>query len=221
MLKYVSRCDTIKIQKMYGVNVMKIYSAPKIDRGGAAKEMLLHSIFALLVLSTAVTALFVNISKDSEVNKDAVIKITSATVEMWAVITFVVFVAAIVYLSVIGVCISRRIRKQFSNWVYYKSQLYLVSASVPSAGVHDRASRVMKIQDKALDILNDEYTLAQILDNKVVYGNIRAIKLTSVDKITEKRYGLEVCFDNFKVRVSNKTDNYDELADILQGCLIQ
>lgn len=183
--------------------------------------MLLHCVFALLVLSAAVTALFVNISKDSEMNNDAVRKITSATVEMWAVITFIVFVAAIVYLSVMGVCISRGIRKQFSNWVYYKSQLYLVSASVPSANAHNRASRVMKIQDKALDILNDEYTLAQILDNKVVYGNIRAIKLTSVDKITEKRYGLEVCFDNFKVRVSNKTDNFDELADILQGCLIQ
>ena len=175
---------------MYGVNVMKIYSAPKIDRGEAAKKMLLHCVFALLVLSAAVTVLFVNISKDAEMNKDAVRKITSATVEMWAVITFIVFVAAIVYLSVMGVCISRGIKKQFSNWVYYKSQLYLVSASVPSAGAHNRASRVMKIQDKALDILNDEYTLAQIIENKVVYGIIRAIKLTNVDKITKKKVWL-------------------------------
>lgn len=34
--------------------MMKIYSAPKIDRGVAAKKMLLHCVFAFLVLSAAV-----------------------------------------------------------------------------------------------------------------------------------------------------------------------
>ncbi|MGN0587659.1 MAG: hypothetical protein ACI4JF_10265 [Oscillospiraceae bacterium] len=202
---------------------MKIYSVPKVDRAEAAKKMLLHCLFAFLALSAAVTALLINISKDSEMNKDAVRKITSEATEMWAVITFIVFVAAIVYLSVTGVALSHRIRKQFSNLVYYKSQLYLVSASVPCASVNadNHVSRIMKIQDKALEILNDEYTLTQIIENKIVYGNIRAVKVTSIEKIIEKKYGLDVYFDNFKIRVSNKTDNFDELADILKGYLIQ
>lgn len=54
-----------------------------------------------------------------------------------------------------------------------------------------------------------------------MYGNIRAIKVTSVDKITEKKYGLDVYFDNYKIKVSDKTENFGEPADILKGYLIQ
>ncbi|MGN1403648.1 MAG: hypothetical protein ACI4XB_04940 [Ruminococcus sp.] len=198
---------------------MELFSAPQVSREVVAKKMLKHVGIAFAALAAVMIPLFVSLSRDAAANRDAVRKVASETTELWAVIVLLVVVAAVVYLSVMGVFLSRKIRKQFSNWVYYKGTLYLVSASVPTARGNANGSQVrnvMRIQDKALAILRDTYTLAGILDGKVQCGRICALPVTSVSRLEQKRNGVRVRFDRDSAVISDQTEGYERLVELLR-----
>ncbi|WP_317336751.1 hypothetical protein [uncultured Ruminococcus sp.] len=199
--------------------MIEVFSAPQISREVVAKKMLKHVGIAFAALAAVMIPLFMSISKDSAANRNAVRKVTSETTELWTVIVFLVVLAAVVYLSVMGIFLSRKIRKQFSNWVYYKGTLYLVSASVPAARGNANGSqvrRIMKIQDKALAVLRDTYTLSRILDGEEKHSRIHAIPVTDVSRMEQKKNGVKVRFDRYSAVISNQTEGYKRLVELLR-----
>ena len=116
------------------LEVFEIYQPPQADRNKIAGKMLGHILIVFAALAVVMVKLFLCIGADSARNRDAVRKVTSPETEQWALIVLLVFVAAVIYLSVAGFLLSRKVRRQFTAWVYNGEKLYVVTAKVPSAG---------------------------------------------------------------------------------------
>lgn len=122
------------------LEVFEIYQPPQADRNKIAGKMLGHILIVFAALAVVMVKLFLCIGADSARNRDAVRKVTSPETEQWALIVLLVFVAAVIYLSVAGFLFSRKVRRQFTAWVYNGEKLYVVTAKVPSAGRYSRIS---------------------------------------------------------------------------------
>ena len=116
------------------LEAFEIYQPPQADRNKIAGKMLGHVLIVFAALAVVMVKLFLCIGADSARNRDAVRKVTSPETEQWALIVLLVFVAAVIYLSVAGFLLSRKVRRQFTAWVYNGEKLYVVTAKVPSAG---------------------------------------------------------------------------------------
>ncbi|MFR1995600.1 hypothetical protein [Ruminococcus sp.] len=135
------------------LEVFEIYQPPQADRNKIAGKMLGHILIVFAALAVVMVKLFLCIGADSARNRDAVRKVTSPETEQWVLIMLLVFVAAVIYLSVAGFLLSRKVRRQFTAWVYNGEKLYVVTAKVPSAGRYSsprRVSSVFQIQERAL-----------------------------------------------------------------------
>lgn len=111
------------------LEVFEIYQPPQADRNKIAGKMLGHILIVFAALAVVMVKLFLCIGADSARNRDAVRKVTSPETEQWALIVFLVFVAAVIYLSVAGFLLSRKVRRQFTAWVYNGEKLYVVTAA--------------------------------------------------------------------------------------------
>ena len=87
--------------------------------------MLGHVLIVFAALAVVMVKLFLCIGADSARNRDAVRKVTSPETEQWVLIVLLVFVAAVIYLSVAGFLLSRKVRRQFTAWVYNGEKLYV------------------------------------------------------------------------------------------------
>ena len=197
--------------------MIEVFSPCRLTTNDIAKKMLRHIAVSVILLAAAVSALFINISKDSEANRDAVRKVTSGATEICAIITFVVFVLAIVYLSVVGVFYSRNARSRFTKWVYYRGGLYYIHAVVPYSHSNSRMSPIVNVQDNALAVINNDTVLIKLIESDTPHQSIRIIPIEKIDGITEKRHGLEIYSDKLKLKISDNINDFERLSDIIYG----
>ena len=78
------------------LEVFEIYQPPQADRNKIAGKMLGHVLIVFAALAVVMVKLFLCIGADSARNRDAVRKVTSPETEQWALIVFLVFVAAVI-----------------------------------------------------------------------------------------------------------------------------
>ena len=164
--------------------------------------------------------LFLCIGADSARNRDAVRKVTSPETEQWVLIMLLVFVAAVIYLSVAGFLLSRKVRRQFTAWVYNGEKLYVVTAKVPSAGRYSsprRVSSVFQIQERALEILHDPRMLVSLIESTVSEPLFRVTPVTEVRRIRQREQEVIVYFDRYREKISKKTTNFEALMMHLQA----
>ena len=171
------------------LEVFEIYQPPQADRNKIAGKMLGHILIVFAALAVVMVKLFLCIGADSARNRDAVRKVTSPETEQWALIVLLVFVAAVIYLSVAGFLLSRKVRRQFTAWVYNGEKLYVVTAKVPSAGRYSsprRVSSVFQIQERALEILHDPRMLVSLIEGTVSEPLFRVTPVTEVRRIRQR-----------------------------------
>ena len=190
--------------------MIEVFQPPRITREETAYKMLFHVFAAFAALAVSMAGLFYSMAGDSRKNRDALHKVTSPETELWAII---------VYLSVAGVVLSRRVRGQFVQWVKKGGKLYFVSASasnVRASGSSRRISSSLKLQDASLNVLNDSGALEDILNGKTAYAFIQAIPVTSVTWVRQRKRGTKVYFQNKKVFLSKKMYGYHVLLHLLE-----
>lgn len=192
------------------LEVFEIYQPPQADRNKIAGKMLGHVLIVFAALAVVMVKLFLCIGADSARNRDAVRKVTSPETEQWALIMLLVFVAAVIYLSVAGFLLSRKVRRQFTAWVYNGEKLYVVTAKVPSAGRYSsprRVSSVFQIQERALEILH----VVSLIEGTVSEPLFRVTPVTEVRRIRQREQEVIVYFDRYREKISKKTTNFEAL----------
>ena len=190
------------------LEVFEIYQPPQADRNKIAGKMLGHILIVFAALAVVMVKLFLCIGADSARNRDAVRKVTSPETEL------LVFVAAVIYLSVAGFLFSRKVRRQFTAWVYNGEKLYVVTAKVPSAGRYSsprRVSSVFQIQERALEILHDPRMLVSLIEGTVSEPLFRVTPVTEVRRIRQREQEVIVYFDRYREKISKKTTNFEAL----------
>ena len=196
------------------LEVFEIYQPPQADRNKIAGKMLGHILIAFAALAVVMVKLFLCIGADSARNRDAVRKVTSPETEQWALIVLLVFVAAVIYLSVAGFLLSRKVRRQFTAWVYNGEKLYVVTAKVPSAGRYSsprRVSSVFQIQERALEILHDPRMLVRLIEGTVSEPLFHVTPVTEVRRIRQREQEVIVYFDRYREKISKETINFEAL----------
>ena len=196
------------------LEAFEIYQPPQADRNKSAGKMLGHVLIVFAALAVVMVKLFLCIGADSARNRDAVRKVTSPETEQWALIVLLVFVAAVIYLSVAGFLLSRKVRRQFTAWVYNGEKLYVVTAKVPSAGRYSsprRVSSVFQIQERALEILHDPRMLVSLIEGTVSEPLFHVTPVTEVRRIRQREQEVIVCFDRYREKISKKTTNFEAL----------
>lgn len=196
------------------LEVFEIYQPTQADRNKIAGKMLGHVLIVFAALAVVMVKLFLCIGADSARNRDAVRKVTSPETEQWALIVFLVFVAAVIYLSVAGFLLSRKVRRQFTAWVYNGEKLYVVTAKVPSAGRYSsprRVSGVFQIQERALEILHDPRMLVSLIEGTVSEPLFHVTPVTEVRRIRQREQEVIVYFDRYREKISKKTTNFEAL----------
>ena len=196
------------------LEVFEIYQPPQAHRNKIAGKMLGHILIVFAALAVVMVKLFLCIGADSARNRDAVRKVTSPETEQWALIVLLVFVAAVIYLSVAGFLLSRKVRRQFTAWVYNGEKLYVVTAKVPSAGRYSsprRVSSVFQIQERALEILHDPRMLVSLIEGTVSEPLFHVTPVTEVRRIRQREQEVIVYFDRYREKISKKTTNFEAL----------
>ncbi|MGN0613541.1 MAG: hypothetical protein ACI4JB_06525 [Porcipelethomonas sp.] len=201
--------------------MIQVFRYPFVSRNEAAKKVLVRMIPALLLLMLSMVPLFFFIGKDSEENRDTVIKSTSLAAEISAAAVFTMFLLCVVFISMVGIKESGRFMRNFTGWAYYKGVLYNVTAVVPRS--HSDTSsrgmrRIVNAQDGAMDFLNDHYTLKKILDGGVENKRILVCKVRELTLLKENRNGVKVLLpDGRKQMIYKNITDYDTLMSIIYG----
>lgn len=198
------------------LEVFEIYQPPQADRNKIAGKMLGHVLIVFAALAVVMVKLFLCIGADSARNRDAVRKVTSPETEQWALIVLLVFVAAVIYLSVAGFLLSRKVRRQFTAWVYNEEKLYVVTARVPSAGRYSsprRVSSVFQIQERALEILHDPRMLVSLIEGTVSEPLFHVTPVTEVRRIRQREQEVIVYFDRYREKISKKNNKFRSTDD--------
>lgn len=199
--------------------MIEVFQPPQVTRRQTAYRMLCHIALAFTALAVSMTGLFYCTAEDSKRNQDALYKVSSPETERWAVIVFVVFLLAVVYVSIAGIVLSCRTRRQFVWWACQNGDMYFLStaASRPRAsGSSRQRSSTLHLQDESRRILNDPQLLADVLSGKTVYSFIRVTPVTSVTRIRQRRRGAKVYFQNKKALIPKKMEKYHKLLHQLE-----
>ena len=201
-----------------------VFAYPGEDVNSRAGRVFLKTLPAVLVVLLSTVPMFYFMAKDSEKNRDAVHKVTSQETEIAVIAVFAVFLLAIVYISVMGVWESVRLKRRFTNWAYYKGKLYTITADFPHShhGSGNRAVRnVMNAQEAVLRLLNDKYTLKQLLNGEIKSDRFSVSEVVSVAEIKKtKNKTIVKLADGKTAAVYRSIDGYDELMGILEGLAV-
>ncbi|MBQ7131661.1 MAG: hypothetical protein IJO29_03730 [Oscillospiraceae bacterium] len=200
----------------------EVFSSPRIERNYIAQKMLVHVILALAALGVCVAMLFISIGRDSQANRDAIYKTTSSESEMWLVVTCLASIAAIFYISVIGFMLADKIRRQFSNWVYYNGRLYYVAAATAAGGLNiHKISRIIKAQDRIIMLLNDSDILIKIIKKEIKSDDICFTEIEEFDKIRKTNRGIKVWFGTKKAEIMKEVCGYERLTALIDEFAIE
>ena len=104
--------------------MLETFQPPRVTWKETAQKILCYVLVAFAALAVSIIGLFYYMAGDSRRNWGALHKVTSPETELWLIIVFIVFVLAVVYLSVAGIVLSRRMRGQFVRWVKQDGKLY-------------------------------------------------------------------------------------------------
>lgn len=131
---------------------------------------MLFSVYAFLLLLLSTVPLFIFIGRDSERNRDAVRKVTSQETEFSLLFVLAVLVLCIVFVSVVGVKLSHRQKRNYERWVSFKGAVYYVKANVPrgtNLSNPQHFNKVMQAQDATLSFLKDEENMRELLQSSI------------------------------------------------------
>jgi len=146
--------------------MLRIFKYPFESRNEIAKKMLIYSLFASLMVLISVIPMFVFISRDSAKNRDAARKITSQETELSVLLVFVTFLLCIVFISIMGIRLSRKVHRNFEKWVSFNGYIYYIKASVPrgtNLSNPKHINAVTKSQDRVSDYILNEKNIHKLL----------------------------------------------------------
>ena len=194
---------------------MSIYQPPQADRNKIAGKMLGHILIVFAALAVVMVKLFLCIGADSARNRDAVRKVTSPETEQWALIVFLVFVAAVIYLSVAGFLLSRKVRRTvYSLGVQWGKTVRGDGKGTICLGtVFPRVSSVFQIQERALEILHDPRMLVSLIEGTVSEPLFHVTPVTEVRRIRQREQEVIVYFDRYREKISKKNNKFRSTDD--------
>lgn len=201
--------------------MIRVFKAPFVSRNKVSNKLAAKVIVTMLLVVASMFPLFYFVDEDARVYAGEIQKGSPYGIEISVVIVFATAIAAVIYLTVVGIKVLRSVRMKFIGWAYYKGKLYNITAAPSSvyAGKNSRRlTKTMSFQDEAIRLLNDSYTLMRFLDGEIYKAGIFAYEVRAVQIKRENKKGARVLLpDGREVFISADMQGYENLMSILNS----